>query len=140
MNSDSAKKALGLFKWIYIIEGVFTGLLGVLFFVNQNNEALVKASDNIVNTSSIQLPDGMSLALFMGTVLVSSAIFTLIEAWLFSSAKNDGKKTTLLMVLLVISTVSGIYKLITSFVISNITSLVLTLISLYAVYVVRKEA
>lgn len=140
MSSDSAKKALGIFKWIYIIEGVFTGLLGVLFLVYQNHEALVKASDNFINTSSVQLPDGMSLAVYIGTVLCFAAVFTLIEAWLFSRAKNDGKKTTLLMVLLALSTVSGIYNLITAFGISNIISLVLTLISLYAVYVVRKEA
>lgn len=140
MNGDSAKKALGIFKWIYIIEGIFAGLLGVLFFVFQNSEPLVKASDELVNTSNIQLPGGMSLGVFMGTVFVFAAIFIFIEAWLFSRAKKDGKKTTLLMVLLVLSSISSIYNLITKFSVSNIISLVLALISLYAVYVVRKEA
>ena len=140
MSSDSAKKTLGVFKWIYIIEGIFTCLLGVLFFANQNNEELVKISDNLVNTSNLQLPDGMSLAVFLGTTFVFGAIFIFIEAWLFNRAKNDGKKTTLLMVLLVLSTISSIYSIITAFSISNIINLVLALIPLYAVYTVRKEA
>ena len=140
MSSESAKKALGVFKWIYIIEGVFAGLLGVLFLANQNHEALIKASDNLVNTSNIQFPDGISLAVFLGTGFVMIAIFIFIEAWLFSRAKKDGKKTTLLMVLLVLSSISGIYNLITSFSVPNIITLALALISLYAVYIVRKEA
>lgn len=140
MSSDSAKKALSIFKWIYIIEGVFSALFGILFFAFQNNEALVKVSDNLVNTSNIKLPDGMSLAVFLGISFVVIAIFDFIDAWLFNRAKKDGKKTTLLMIFLVISAISGIYNLITAFAVSNIINLVLTLISLYAVYVVRKEA
>ena len=140
MSNDSAKKTLNVFKWIYIIEGIFTGLLGVLFLANKNNNDLIKISDNLVNTSNLQLPDGMSLAVFLGTTFVFAAIFIFIEAWLFNRAKNDGKKTTLLMVLLVLSTISSIYSLITAFNISNIINLVLSSILLYAVYIIRKEA
>lgn len=134
------EKALGVFKWIYIIRGIFICLLGILFLALQNNDALVKASDSVVNTSSIQLPDGVSLVVFMGAVLIISSIFNFIEAWLFSRAKKDAKKTTLLMVLLVLGSITGIYNLITAFSVSNITSVVMSLIALYAVYVVRKEA
>lgn len=140
MSNESAKKTLGVFKWIYIIEGIFSGLIGVLFFVYQNHEALIKASDKIINTSNFKLPDGMSLAVFLGIAFVAIAIFDFIDAWLFSRAKKDGKKTTLLMVLLVLSSISGIYNLVTAFSVFNITSLVIVLVSLYAVYVVRKAA
>ncbi|MBR3897693.1 MAG: hypothetical protein IKJ43_00235 [Bacilli bacterium] len=140
MSLESAKKSLGFFKVIYIIEGVLVGLLGVLFYANYNNADLTKISDSLVNTSSIKLPDGMSLAVFMGTLFVTIAILNFIEAWLFSRVIKDGSKSTLLMVLLTISAVSGVYTLFIGFNASNVVSLVLTLISLYAVYVVRKEA
>ena len=140
MSSDSAKKALGIFKWIYIIEGVFAFLLGALFFAARNSQELLKVSDQFVSSTNVQLPDGMNLGTLLGMVFVFAAIITFVEAWLFSRAKKDGKKTTLLMVLLVISSISGVYSLITSFSVSKIITLVLAVLSLYAVYVVRKEA
>jgi len=76
----------------------------------------------------------------LGLAFVFYVIFTLIEAILYGRVIKDGSKSTLLMVLLCLTVCSNIYTLITAFKPSAILNLCITLLTLYAVYVLRKEA
>lgn len=73
-SGNSAKKALNIFKWIYAIEGIFAGILGVLLLANQNNEELVKTSNSLANNYNFELPDGMSLAVFLEITFIFAVI------------------------------------------------------------------
>lgn len=134
MSKESAKKIISVFKWFYIIGGVLIIALSLLFFMNSNADFM----NEIVKSYKIDV-EGVNPVTVIGIVMVISGIINLIEAWLFSRVTKDGKKSTLLMILLIISIASAIYTVITAFNVSNIISLLTNVLVFAAVLKLRSE-
>lgn len=136
MKKESAKKVLNVFKWFNIIGAVLLAIVAAIVFTSNDSNLTAQL------TSSMNIKDmsGLNPTTFLGLVIIFSAVFVLIEAILYGRAVKDGSKSTLLMVLLVLSLIANVYTLITSFSFSAILNLCLTLLTLYAVYVLRKES
>lgn len=136
MSTESAKKFLGVFKWLYIIIAVLSLVLGIFILLNSNAEFVAEALKNI----KVQLPADLNPATVLSISLIVSALVNFVEAYLFKRVIDDGSKSTLLMVLLSLSVGSSIYTVITAFSISNVISLCINAITLYAVFTLRKSA
>jgi len=136
MKKESAKNILNNFKWFNIIGAVILFVVAAIIFTSNDSElvAQISSSMNIGDTGEINPTTVLGLA------FVFYVIFTLIEAILYGRVIKDGSKSTLLMVLLCLTVCSNIYTLITAFKPSAILKLCITLLTLYAVYVLRKEA
>ena len=133
MNLKVAKITLKVMSVLELIYGVLMLVAGVLFLTG--SDLLKDYFDEIVAAGGNELGKGGIFAVF---VFVALIIF--LVAWLYRVAAKDGKKTTLLLVFLILACCYGVYSLVTNFSVTSLISLLLDAFVLSQVFVVRKNA
>ncbi len=129
-KAKGARTGLKIFSWYYLIEAVFLIILGIAV-IN-----IPKALSETITAMNIDL-QGADPKIVIGIVFGIIAVISFIESILFRRLANGKSKGTLLMILVILSTISGVYTLIKSFTFGNATSLVINGIALYAIIKTR---
>lgn len=143
-----SKKSLSR-KYLKVL-GIISLVFGVLGLIMGIVTMFAKWDVTIITNSSQQFADILAqngentVRYTLGITVIFSAIISLIEGWLLNRASNDPNKSTFLLVLLVLSTISGIVAIITGSkdigtIVGGIVSLAITILSLMAVIKARAE-
>lgn len=135
MKIETSKKALRIVSWFNIIAAVLLTIFGLFMFTQQNNEMIQEISKSMNMTELKNIP----LTTFVGSIFLASAIATALEAWLLRRAAKDGKKSTFIIIITILSLVSQILGLVKSFNASSITTIAFNAFILYLLFNVRKE-
>lgn len=137
MKKETSSKLLNVFGWLDIIGGVLILILAVFAFTSINNDVINEA----IKTANITIPDGTNISpsTLIGIALTTTALVTLLEGYLLRRASKDGSKSTLILVLTILSVVAGGYGLIRAFSISSLISVLFDVFVLYLLFNVRKE-
>lgn len=136
MSKETAKRYVGIFKWLYSISAILLLGLGIFTLLNTNASFITE----VISKAKINLPSNINHGTVLGVFLIGYAAVNLIEALLFKRAADDGRKTTLLIILLIISVVSAICNVVATFNVSSLCNLFVNVLTLYAVIVLRKNA
>lgn len=140
MKPGLAKKILKGFGIFYYVAALFLLILGIVAFTLKESDVLSRASDELLKV----VPNDMKITTFLGIFVIVIALLELATGYLLRRAAKDGKKTTLLLVLLVLSVIGSVTNLFTNGTGESIATLILNVVIdgllLYSTYVVRKEA
>lgn len=139
MSSKTAKKVLNVLAIIDYIAAAFLFVMAVVFIIKGNSNFVKELGTNM----KIEGVDSSNYGIFFAITFCIYAIVSFLEGWLMRRVVKDGRKSTFLLVLLVCSTISGVYSLFTAGttgLVSGIVSLCITLLTLYSVITLRKES
>ena len=142
MTGSSLLKKLSIFCYILGIVGIIIGIiamntnLGDTLFEGYMKEYQIQSSANI---------DVKTIA---GISFIISCVFTLFEGWLLGRASKDGKKTTFLIIILILGIISpiieicsaGFNSILNMESIANIIGILIKVFILNQTIKVRKEA
>lgn len=136
MQKETAQKLLKIFGVLNYIFGAILVLLSIIFFAN------IIPNLNTEMTKIVTIDwHGIEPNIAIGVYLIVNGMFTLLEGWALCRAAKDSTKTTLALVLTVLSLVASIIGLFVGKIgVSQISSLVIDAILVYSVFIVRKEA
>ena len=133
MSVKAAQKSLKIFSYIEIVGGLLFVILTIMTITGQPD--LIEAI-NKIKIDDLKI-DIKTLAIITYAIVAAFAFF---EAYLMQRACKDGKKTTLLLVLAILSTLAEIMSIVQSFSVISVISLIISAFILYSVIVVRKNA
>ena len=141
MKKKTAKKILKFFGVLYLISALALIGIGVSIIINvfPNFTAEMLNAINLADIKDIDPKNALAISLFI------SAFFNLIACWLLFRAAKNGKKSTFLLIIVVLSLFGSIAGLlyngfnINSVGINLIISLVKDLFMLIVLMSVRKE-
>ena len=108
MTGSSLLKKLRMICYILCIIGI---ILAIIAMSTNMGDTLFK--DYMKN---IKMPEGIHIdvKMYAGVSLIISSLFTLFDGWLLGRAAKDGRKTMLLIVLLVLGIISPLIEIITA--------------------------
>lgn len=145
-NSKSlSRKYLKILGIVTIVMAVLTVITGVaVFFVKDMDYmgALTGAAREYVEQMNW---NNDTLRVMAGSLILAGGIFSIVEGWLLVRAANDPAKSTLLLVLVVLSCIFGAVTLFEggfkdiSVVLGNGVSLAINVLAFIAVLNARKE-
>ncbi|MBR3135056.1 hypothetical protein IKG54_00620 [Candidatus Saccharibacteria bacterium] len=145
-NKKSASKTyLKVLGVITIIMGVFAAIFGIAIFCLKDADIL-----NAVGAATVEQFTKAGIAenavkAVLGTTMLVSSFISVLEGILMLRAAKNPEKSTLLLVLLVLSTISGAATLFMEgfsnigTVIGNIASLTVNVLALIATFNIRSE-
>jgi len=150
-----AKKAVFNYKAYLKIIGMVTIAIGILALITAILIIVTKTDVNQLGLSEQQIADlrktdGMTDDIIRIAVMIIAsvaAIWTIFEGWLMRRAAEKPEKSTFLLVILVISVISGVAASISGIVnginisgsISNVINLIINALALMSVVQLRKE-
>ena len=126
-----AKTTLKIVSWMAIVVGVLFVIFGVYAMVNYPEIA-----DAFANIDFGQ-NDPKTVA---SLAFIFVAAFCFLYAYLLRNAIKDGKKTTLLLVLIGLGIISTLLTIVKDFTVTSLISLLINGFVLYQVIVLRKAA
>ena len=103
MTGSSLLKKLSMFCYILGIVGI---IIGVIAMTTNFGDTLFEGYMN-----QIQSNVEVDAKIVAGISFIISCLFTLFEGWLLGRAAKDGKKTTLLIILLILGIISPIIEI-----------------------------
>ncbi len=105
MTGSSLLKKLSIFCYILGIVGIIIGIIAM--YTNLGDTLFEGYMENYQIQSNTKI-DPKILA---GISFIISCLFTLFEGWLLGRAAKDGKKTTFLIILLILGIISPIIEI-----------------------------
>ncbi|MBR0403246.1 hypothetical protein IJI55_01710 [Candidatus Saccharibacteria bacterium] len=137
-------KVLGVVMLIFGVLGAIVSILA-MFAINSVDLSQMFNASQLESFRNANISDDL-IRIMVGVTAIIASLLSVLEGWLLMRASNDPKKSTFLLVLLVLSVISGIYNIAVGGIqniganISGILSLTLNVLAVMAVMSARKEA
>lgn len=141
-----SRKYLKILGIISVVIGAITAILGIILFFTLKDVDMM----TIFSSEQIAVINDMDIAteaiyIFIGTTVIIFGFLSLLEGWLLLRAAKDPRKSTFLLVLLVLAVATAVVNLITGkiqnsgSIVGSIGSLTIDVLSLIAVLNARRE-
>ena len=134
MKKDTAKTVLKVFGIIHFILAVMTLFVGVIVLANVVPDLAGEAAKSL----GVTAVEGIDVGVVAGITFIISAMWTAFEG--FALLRASKGKTTLALVLEIISIIGCVVSMIGAFNVSSIITLLIDALVLYSILVVRKDA
>lgn len=142
MTGSSLLKKLSIFCYILAIAGIIIGIIAI------NTNLGDTLFQGYMKNYQIQPTAGVDAKTIAGISFIMSCVFTLFEGWLLGRAAKDGRKTTFLIILLILGIISPIIEIFSAGLnsilnmesIANIIAILFKAFILNQTIKVRKEA
>lgn len=105
MTGDKLLKKLSILCYILGIVGIIIGIIAM------NTNLGDTLFEGYMENNQIQSTAGIDAKTIAGISFIMSCIFTLFEGWLLGRAAKDGRKTTFLIILLILGIISPIIEI-----------------------------
>ena len=142
MTGSNLLKKLSIFCYILAIAGIIIGIIAM------NTNLGDTLFQGYMKNYQIQSTAGVDAKTIAGISFIMSCVFTLFEGWLLGRAAKDGRKTTFLIILLILGIISPIIEIFSTGLnsilnmesIANIIAILFKAFILNQTIKVRKEA
>ena len=142
MTGSNLLKKLSIFCYILGIAGIIIGIIAM------NTNLGDTLFQGYMKNYQIQSTAGVDAKTIAGISFIMSCVFTLFEGWLLGRAAKDGRKTTFLIILLILGIISPIIEIFSTGLnsilnmesIANIIAILFKAFILNQTIKVRKEA
>lgn len=105
MTGEKLLKKLSILCYILGIVGIVVGIVAI------NTNLGDTLFEGYMENNQIQSTAGVDAKTIAGISFIMSCIFTLFEGWLLGRAAKDGRKTTFLIILLILGIISPIIEI-----------------------------
>lgn len=105
MTGEKLLKKLSILCYILGIVGIIIGIIAM------NTNLGDTLFEGYMENNQIQSTAGIDAKTIAGISFIMSCIFTLFEGWLLGRAAKDGRKTTFLIILLILGIISPIIEI-----------------------------
>lgn len=105
MTGEKLLKKLSILCYILGIVGIVVGIVAM------NTNLGDTLFEGYMENNQIQSTAGIDAKTIAGISFIMSCIFTLFEGWLLGRAAKDGRKTTFLIILLILGIISPIIEI-----------------------------
>lgn len=105
MTGEKLLKKLSILCYILGIVGIIIGIVAM------NTNLGDTLFEGYMENNQIQSTAGVNAKTIAGISFIMSCIFTLFEGWLLGRAAKDGRKTTFLIILLILGIISPIIEI-----------------------------
>ncbi|MEE0865231.1 MAG: hypothetical protein U0L98_00240 [Clostridia bacterium] len=105
MTGEKLLKKLSILCYILGIVGIIIGIIAM------NTNLGDTLFEGYMENNQIQSTAGVDAKTIAGISFIMSCIFTLFEGWLLGRAAKDGRKTTFLIILLILGIISPIIEI-----------------------------